>query len=86
MEEDLDLLLTQFPTFSDTLKEDVTLHLRECPYCNQYVWVVSDYYFTCPCGGLSFYENSILRKLTSEEYEKYKMTKAMRRSETLGFA
>lgn len=85
MEEEMDLSPIQFPILSNTLQDDVPLHLCECPYCRRPFWVMStpEYYFTCHCGGISFFENLTLRAATAAEY---RFIRNKERMETVGFA
>ena len=85
MEEELDLLLSQFPALSNTPEEDFVLYLCECPYCRAPFWVMPapNYYFTCTCGGISIYEDLMLKIPTPAEYA---MIKSMNRMKTVGLA
>jgi hypothetical protein len=85
MEEELDLSFIEFPFLSKPLEEDFPLYLCECPYCRRPFWVMptSDYHFTCSCGGISIYEDLMLKIPTPAEYA---MIKTMKRIKTVGFA
>jgi hypothetical protein len=85
MEEEFDSSPVGFPVLSGSLEEDLPLQLCRCPYCLRSHWVIArpDYYFTCPCGGLSIFDGLTMRAATSAEYRSIRNKE---RIETVGFA
>jgi tetratricopeptide (TPR) repeat protein len=83
--EQIDSLISEFPVLFKTLEEDFPLYLCECPHCRAPFWVMPtpDYFFTCSCGGISVYEDLVLKTPSPEEHE---MIKTMMRMKTVGSA